>query len=573
VEQSPGPQPTLPLSSSPGEEICTNRDAPEAFTERVEWPAENVPAAANSPDLHVERIAPARGENDNTLTYGMFCHLTGSKPFIDVLVEHRVPAGVRYLGSDPPARVRGDKLSWHLGRKEPGTKLFLQVLVEMPLGGKMSWDGQADFQIFYCHKIVHQIRVLKPRLALAVKGPESVLIGGDTRLHLDVRNDGNWPATGVGVVVELPEGLQFAQGRRVMESTLGSLAAGEAAKLVLTAKAIQPGHWEAKVLVSGDDDVKATTQTAVTVIAPALELRLGARPRFVVGEEINYRIELSNPGTAPATRVRLADSLPEALEFLSASSGGTYDPARREVAWVVGSLAPGRSQFYSVKLKGEAPGDFLHEVTARADGDLAVTAQGEISYEISDEGGSDILEKFVALLEGEGEAARGPEDLIAPLTDRRLSAGNEDKYIVFTLAGTEYAVAMSSVLEVAPPVNITPLPNVPDWMIGVTNMRGDVVSIVDLRVFLGLERSAQGQARRMLVVRTSQEDMVTGLIVDRVRGICRLPPEQFTTPTSSFEDPVAPYLRGVSEHKGGLLVLLDADRLLLSAEMRQFEPV
>ena len=159
------------------------------------------------------------------------------------------------------------------------------------------------------------------------------------------------------------------------------------------------------------------------------------------------------------------------------------------------------------------------------------------------------------------------------MSRRATTGGKEDQYVVFTVAGTDYAVAIGNVLEVAPPLNITPLPNVPDWMVGVTNMRGDVVSIVDLRAFLGMGQVVGGQGGRMVVVRASGEDMVAALIVDRVREICRLPAEQISAPASPVDDPVAPYLRGVCEYKGRLLVLLDVDRLLLSAEMRQFEPV
>ena len=164
------------------------------------------------------------------------------------------------------------------------------------------------------------------------------------------------------------------------------------------------------MVATADDDLRATAKTSVLVSAPALELRLGPRPRFVVGEEIDYRLELSNPGTAPATHIRLTNTLPGELDFVSASAGGTYDPARREVTWLLPSLPPGGSEFFAVKLIGETPGDFLHEVTARADRNLLSTAQGEISYEIDDKGSSDILEKVVALMDGADDTASRSAD-------------------------------------------------------------------------------------------------------------------------------------------------------------------
>src|SRR5262249_10077058 len=108
-------------------------------------------------------------------------------------------------------------------------------------------------------------------------------------------------------------------------------------------------------------------------------------------------------------------------------------------------------------------------------------------------------------------------------------------------------------------------------LLGVANVRGDIVSMVHLRSFLGLDSGA-GEGR-MMVVRASSHDLVTGLIVDQVRGIRSLPEQGIAAPSTPVEDRVAPYLRGVAEADGRLLVLLDLDRLLLSPEMRQFESV
>ena len=78
---------------------------------------------------------------------------------------------------------------------------------------------------------------------------------------------------------------------------------------------------------------------------------------------------------------------------------------------------------------------------------------------------------------------------------------------------------------------------------------------------------------RMLVAQARQEEVTTGLIVDQVSGIRYLAVGRIGAPAAPIEDQVTPYLRGVYEHDGRLLVVLDFDRLLLSPEMRQFEPV
>ncbi len=166
--------------------------------------------------------------------------------------------------------------------------------------------------------------------------------------------------------------------------------------------------------------------------------------------------------------------------------------------------------------------------------------------------------------------------------DRR---GNEEQYIIFTLAGTKYAAPAANVREVGEIVDLTPVPNVPVWLLGVTNLRGDILSVVDLRAFLGIAQldyiessiwseSSPGGERQMLVVHPAKDAsfITTGLVVDEVSDIRHLVVNRISMPAAPIEDQMAPYLRGLYDDEGRLLVVLDFERLLLSSKMRQFEP-
>lgn len=147
----------------------------------------------------------------------------------------------------------------------------------------------------------------------------------------------------------------------------------------------------------------------------------------------------------------------------------------------------------------------------------------------------------------------------------------KEQYVIFNLAGTEYAVSINNILEIGHPQGITPVPNVPDWLLGITNLRGDVLSVMDLRTFLGLEPLGFEGSGRMLVVRLGDGAslMATGLIVDRVNEIQYLTVDEITPPAAHIEDEITPYMQGVYEHEDRLLVVLSLDRLLTSAEMQQ----
>lgn len=143
--------------------------------------------------------------------------------------------------------------------------------------------------------------------------------------------------------------------------------------------------------------------------------------------------------------------------------------------------------------------------------------------------------------------------------------------IVFTLDETRYAVAMDNVVEVDRLPAITSIPNVPAWIEGLANLRGEIISVIDLRQFLNMDSIDHEQSRRMLIVRSNATDITTSLIVDRVIGIRAFPKASITKPASPVYTSVAKFLSGVVEQDGELLAVFDLERMLQDDAIRQFE--
>src|SRR5260370_28635028 len=184
-----------------------------------------------------------------------------------------------------------------------------------------------------------------------------------------------------------------------------------------------------------------------------------------------------------------------------------------------------------------------------------------MANEVDEGQGRGLLERFVALMNEDHGPALSPEEAPGVPADRasaRETTG--ERFILFSLGDAHFAVPIENVLEIAALQDLTPLPNAPDWMAGVANRRGDVVSIVDFRAFLGLGPAGPAPRRRTLIVPASRDEMTTGLVVDQVRQICRLAADKIRPPAGPLEGPFASYLRGVAEHKGRLLIVLDLDR-------------
>lgn len=186
-------------------------------------------------------------------------------------------------------------------------------------------------------------------------------------------------------------------------------------------------------------------------------------------------------------------------------------------------------------------------------------------------GENQTLDELIAIIDEEIDETFGSSAMTETLLDP-LHSVTEEQYVIFNLSGTEYAVPISNVTEIGNPLGVTPVPNVPDWMLGVANLRGDVTSVIDLRIFLGMEPAAYEKSSRMMVAQTREEELKLGLIVDRVSGISFLDREKMGPPTN-IDDQISPYLVGTHEQNGRLLVALDLEKLLLSSQIRQFEPV
>ena len=152
------------------------------------------------------------------------------------------------------------------------------------------------------------------------------------------------------------------------------------------------------------------------------------------------------------------------------------------------------------------------------------------------------------------------------------SANSAAKHVLFVLDDTQYAVPMENVLELQRLPRVTPLPSVPEWLRGVTNLRGEVLSVVDLRSLLGLPPAESSVSQRLIVVRSTLEEIATGWIVDRVIGVRRLAIQDLQPCSTLTTGAAVGFLNGIVACDDHLIAVLDVNRVLSSPEMRQFEP-
>jgi chemotaxis signal transduction protein len=144
-------------------------------------------------------------------------------------------------------------------------------------------------------------------------------------------------------------------------------------------------------------------------------------------------------------------------------------------------------------------------------------------------------------------------------------------HVVFHLGTRTMAIPLAAVSEIARPPKVTRLPHVPAWVLGIANLRGDIVSMLDLEGFLSGKAGKSTHEQRMLALRPAGDEVRTAVLVDSVDGIQAFEDARIARVTRGYDAEVAPYARGLYQLEDDLVVVLDADRLLQSKPMRQFE--
>ncbi len=138
-----------------------------------------------------------------------------------------------------------------------------------------------------------------------------------------------------------------------------------------------------------------------------------------------------------------------------------------------------------------------------------------------------------------------------------------EPYVLFTLAGTSYAVPSRDVQRMEMVEHVTPVPNSPPFVDGVVFSRGKVVPAVNLRRRFGFDRAKYDLKTRLLVI--AHADRLVGLIVDSASEFITIPAEAIQPPPESMAGTSGRYLRGIADLGGRIILLLDAAGVLDAA--------
>jgi purine-binding chemotaxis protein CheW len=145
-----------------------------------------------------------------------------------------------------------------------------------------------------------------------------------------------------------------------------------------------------------------------------------------------------------------------------------------------------------------------------------------------------------------------------------VNASGADSYVLCGLAGATYALRSDDIEHLEMVGQLTPVPNAPSFVEGVTSVRGRVIPAVSLRARFGFQRQPHDLKSRLVVVKSDGRSV--GLVVDSAREFAAIPAHAIQPPPEALADLSARYLRGMAHLGDRLVLILDVNELLRVTE-------
>jgi len=144
------------------------------------------------------------------------------------------------------------------------------------------------------------------------------------------------------------------------------------------------------------------------------------------------------------------------------------------------------------------------------------------------------------------------------------SSQDDFQCVTFTLEGEVYGINVMQVQEVLRETEVAPVPGAPHYVIGIINLRGNVVSVIDARSRFGLMPKENDDLSRIIVIETSAHTI--GILVDSVAEVVDITRSEVETAPNVGNDETSKYIDGVVSRGEELLILVDLNKLLSESE-------
>ena len=141
------------------------------------------------------------------------------------------------------------------------------------------------------------------------------------------------------------------------------------------------------------------------------------------------------------------------------------------------------------------------------------------------------------------------------------------QWVTYKLGEETYGINVMQVQEVLRHTEIAPVPGAPDYVLGIINLRGNVVTVIDTRSRFGLPSSDISDNTRIVIIESDEQ--VVGILVDSVAEVVYLRSSEIDSAPNVGTEESAKFIQGVSNRDGQLLILVDLNKLLNDEEWNE----
>jgi purine-binding chemotaxis protein CheW len=162
-----------------------------------------------------------------------------------------------------------------------------------------------------------------------------------------------------------------------------------------------------------------------------------------------------------------------------------------------------------------------------------------------------------------------------PAVAQQLSASgtNEGKYLTFSLCDEEYGIGILKIKEIIGMMDFTPVPNTPDFVKGVINLRGKVIPVIDLRLKFGMAEDQYSERTCIIVVEIQGQmgTILMGVVVDAVSEVINIKADDIEQTPNFGTKLNTEYILGMAKTDDKVRILLDIDKVFDSVELVSIE--
>lgn len=339
----------LPLGKAEAKQCCDIRKVHEHSCKGCTMLGQNLVR------LHSETTGEAVLDKEYTLNLTA----TAIKDASDVQIRTMLPEGVRYLGSEPSARMEGRMLMWDLGNMHEGEQRCLKVMLKTETEGTHTFCSTVHALPMVCVAM----KVGRPELAIKKMGCETAMLGEDVTYYIDVTNTGSATARDVEVRDEVAAGMSHRSRDKHVSWDIGDLEPGETKRLSICLNAKETGSHMNRATAKGCDLDEVSASTSTMILKPGIAIEKTGPKEVLIGKNGRYEITVRNTGELPLHNVLVDDDYPRGTSIVNTDGR----ERRGHVYWEIDRLEPGESRKMYVELCGSRLGDACNSVKVCAD--------------------------------------------------------------------------------------------------------------------------------------------------------------------------------------------------------------